>query len=118
MAPFLEAEECDGAIFDEVTWLMHPWSTQYYVQSLTLGSAASQERYAKGVLSMVGELSDAMIAKSKYPFYSTATHLGFYPEVYGSFTSVLQKHGGGRLWVRKRKRRRSVSFEAEFLQMN
>jgi len=112
MAPFMEADVCDGVIWDEVTWLLHNEGWPQYpgyickptrqrpcvIGANTLGSVGRQRAYADGLLSMVGELSDFMIARKKFPFYSTQTHLNFYHDIYVEFATVLAKHGGGRLY--------------------
>ena len=112
MAPFMAAEECDGVIWDEVTWLLHnegdpreyhscvpdvPPGHECTIGLQTLGSAKAAA-YRTGLLQMVAELSDYGIPKGKFPFYSTQTHMNFFPDVYREFSQVLAAHGGGRLW--------------------
>lgn len=112
MAPFVEADVCDGIIFDEVSWLLHlegspkqyhscvpnvPPGHQCTIGSQTLGVAKAKAYYT-GCLQMIAELSDYGIPKRKFPFYSTQSHLNFFSSVYTDFTAVLAKHGGGRLW--------------------
>lgn len=97
VAPFVNAPWCNGIVFDEVTWLLHNYSNTT-IGASTLGGAARQLAYRDGLLTMIGELSDHMLSHSKFPFYSTQTHLYYYPEIYEAFTDVLASHGGGRLW--------------------
>jgi hypothetical protein len=112
MAPFVEAEGCDGVVWDEVTWLLHlegspkeyrsclpdvPPGHQCTIGIQSLGEAKAKAYY-EGCLQMVAKLSDYGIPKGKFPFYSTQSHLNFFPTVYHDFTQVLATHGGGRLW--------------------
>jgi len=89
---------CSGIVADEVTWLLpiEGWpqagagqdcsannSHHYAPSSCTIGQntigSAQAAKYKAGLYQLIAELSQMMLSKRKFPFYSTQTHLNFYP---------------------------------------